>query len=90
MPFWIFRPRRDDDFTSRLERARNEGFRTGFREGKLFRLAAGQAFERVQALDWLDSVVEDGRAELEDQHAWESEIDAWDISCRIAFLVELT
>lgn len=83
-------PKRDDDFTSRLERARNEGFRIGSREGKLFRLAVGNAFEREQALDWLNSVVEDGRAELEDQHAWEREIEAWDMCCRIAFLVELT
>jgi hypothetical protein len=89
MPFFSW-PKRGDDFTSRLERARTEGFRTGFREGGLFRLAVGESYKREQALDWLNSVVDDGRAELEDQHAWEREVEAWDICCRIAFLLELT
>jgi hypothetical protein len=72
-----------------MQRARDEGYRCGAREGKLFRLAVGTDFVRDQVMDWLTNVVEDGRSELEDQHATEKEIDAWDMSCRIAFLLEI-
>jgi hypothetical protein len=90
MPFLVFASRRHDSFQSRMERARNEGFLCGTREGKLFKLAVGKVFERQQGMDWLDTVIESGRAELEDQHAWKREVEAWDMSCRIAFLVEIT
>jgi hypothetical protein len=89
MPFWDFKPGRDDSFRSRLERARQEGFRTGAREGKLFKLGAGKEFDRQRAMDWLDAAIESGRVELEDQHAWEREIETWDMCCRIAFLLEI-
>lgn len=72
-----------------MERARNEGFSRGSREGKLFKLAVSKVFDRQQALDWIDAVTEEGRADLADQHAWEREIEAWDMTCRIAFLVEI-
>jgi hypothetical protein len=53
-------------------------------------LAVGKVFEREQALDWLTTAIDDGRAELEAQHALEREIEAWDMSCRIAFMVAIT
>jgi len=80
-----------DTFAARIHRAKKEGFARGLREGKSFRLAikrAGCGRERIYV--WLNSVVDDGRAELEAQHALEREVEAWDMSCRIAFLVEIT
>ena len=38
-------------------------------------LAVGKVFEREQALDWLTTAIDDGRAELEAQHALEREIE---------------
>ena len=80
-----------DTFAARIHRAKQEGFACGSREGKSFRLAvknAGYGRERVYV--WLNSVVHEGRAELEAQHSLEREVEAWDMSCRIAFLVEIT
>jgi hypothetical protein len=80
-----------DTFAARIQRAKKEGFACGSREGKLFRLAVGKVgVARDQAHGWLNTVVNDGRAELEAQHALEREIETWDISCRIAFMVEIT
>jgi len=84
----LFRER-DDSFRARLKRAKSEGFLCGSREGKLFKLAVGDAFEQQQALDWLSNVIDEGRSELLDQHAWEREVEAWDMCCRIAFLLEI-
>jgi hypothetical protein len=85
------RSARLDTFDARIQRAKDEGFACGSGEGKLFRLAVGKVvFTRRQAHGWLNTVVDDGRAELEAQYALESEIEAWDISCRIAFMVEIT
>jgi hypothetical protein len=89
MPLQIFRPGRTDSFPSRMKRARNEGYLRGSREGRLFTLAVGESFKREQALDWLDTVIEEGRAELDYQHASDREVEAWDMSCRIAFFVEI-
>jgi hypothetical protein len=89
MPWLIDRSQRPDDFRSRVKRARNEGYLLGAREGKLFKLAVGQSFTHEQALDWLNNIIEEGREELEDQHAAEREVEAWDMSCRIAFLLEI-
>jgi hypothetical protein len=63
--------------------------RAGTREARLFRLAVRKDFERRQAMDWLQTIVDEGRGELEAQHALEREVDAWDMSCRIAFLVRI-
>ena len=90
MPFLASKTGRADSFQARMQRARDEGFLRGAREGKLFKLSVGKVFDRQQALDWLDNVIDEGRSELADQHAWEREIEAWDMACRIAFLVELT
>ena len=85
-----FRQLRADTFTARIQRARSEGFACGSREGKLFRLAVGKVgFARDQVHGWLNTVVDDGRAELEAQHALDREIEAWDMSCRISFMVEI-
>jgi hypothetical protein len=79
-------------FAARIQRAKTEGFACGSREGKLFRLAVGKVIftQRDQVHEWLNTVVSDGRAELEAQRAHDREVEAWDMSCRIAFLVEIT
>ena len=85
-----FRLLRADTFAARIQRAKSEGFACGSREGKLFRFAVGKVgFARDQVHGWLDTVIDDGRAELEAQHALDREIEAWDMSCRIAFMVEI-
>jgi hypothetical protein len=84
-----FQTRRADSFTARMQRARNEGYSRGAREAKPFKLAVGKVFDRAKTLDWLSTAIDDGRAELESQHALEREIEAWDMSCRIAFLVAI-
>jgi hypothetical protein len=80
---------RADTFSSRMKRAKDEGYLCGSREAKLCKLAVGKAFTRDHAIDWLDSTIDEGRVELECQHATDREIEAWDMSCRIAFLVEI-
>jgi hypothetical protein len=85
----IFKTARAHTFEARMKRARNEGYARGAREAKLFKLAVRKDFERGQALGWLQTIVEEGRGELEAQHALEREIEAWDMSCRIAFLVKI-
>jgi hypothetical protein len=89
MPFPTFRAARADTFVARIQRAKRDGFACGAREAKLFKLAVGKVFERKQALDWLSTAIDNGRAELESQHALEREVEAWDMSCRIAFVVEI-
>jgi hypothetical protein len=89
MPIPTLRRGRADTFEGRLQRSRNEGYARGAGEARLFKLAAGKDFGRPQALDWLGAAIDDGRTELEAQHALEREIEAWDMSCRIAFLVAI-
>jgi hypothetical protein len=57
--------------------------------GALGRGHAGPDDSR-QALDWLNTAIDDGRTDLQDQRALESEIDAWDTSCRIMFMVQIS
>jgi hypothetical protein len=85
----IFKAARAETLQARMKRARNEGYARGALEAKIFKLAVGKQFERAQGMDWLQTVVEEGRSELETQHAWEREIEAWDISCRVAFLLAI-
>jgi len=89
MLFASFKTTRAHTFEARMQRARNEGYSRGALEAKLFRLALGKVFEREQVLDWLTTAINDGRAELEAQHALVREIETWDMSCRIAFLVAI-
>jgi hypothetical protein len=90
MPFpTFFRPSRTDTFQARMQRARSEGYSRGAREAKLFKFAVGKVFVREQAYDWLSTAIDDGRAELQAQHALEREIEVWDMSCRIAFMIEI-
>jgi hypothetical protein len=89
--FHTFRSKgRPDTLSGRIARSRNEGYLRGAHEAKLFRLAMAGTFRRQQALDWLNIAIDDGRAELEAQHALEGEIEAWDLSCRIMFMVMVT
>jgi hypothetical protein len=85
----VFRQGRAGSYQARMKRARDDAYSRGFLEAGLFKLAVGKDFERKQALDWLNTVIDDGRSELVDQHAREREIEAWDMSCRIAFLVAI-
>jgi hypothetical protein len=87
--FWFRRNVRTDDLSGRITRARNEAYLRGAQEAKIFRLATGGVYRWEQALDWLTTVIEDGRAELEAQHALDREVEAWDMSCRIMFWVTL-
>jgi hypothetical protein len=89
MPIRTLRPGRVDTLEARLQRARNEGYARGTGEARLFKLAVGRDFGRPQALDWLGTTIDDGRTELEAQHALEREIEAWDMSCRIAFMIAI-
>jgi hypothetical protein len=90
MPLPILRKTRADTFAARIRRARVEGYLRGAHEAGLFKRAIGEVtFGRQQAIEWLNKAIEDGRAELESQHAWDREIEAWDMSCRIAFLVAI-
>jgi hypothetical protein len=49
-----------------------------------------KGFERSQAIGWLDTVIEEGRADLLAQRAINREIDAWEMSCRIMFMVAIS
>lgn len=67
-----------------------EGYASGAREAALFKIAKGPiVYERQRALDWLNKAINTGRTDLQSQHALEREIEAWDMSCRIAFLVAI-
>lgn len=77
------------EFSERMRRARQEGAFRGAQEGKLYRMAVGKGPDRSKALDWLGNAIDEGRTELVAQHASEREIEAWDMACRIAFLLEL-
>jgi hypothetical protein len=72
-----------------MRRTRTEGLLRGRQESKLLRLALGNGFDRAKAIDWLNAAVSEGRAELEAQRATEREVEAWDMACRIAFLLEM-
>ena len=90
MLFRTLRVGRDaDPFRGRTRHARKEGALCGRREAKLFRLALGTTADRAKAIDWLNNAVSEGRAELEAQHALEREVEAWDMACRVAFLLEI-
>ena len=80
---------RSHTFAGRLARSQEEGYARGEHEAKLFCIATGGSFHPQQAWDWINTAIEDGRAELEAQHASEREVEAWDMSCRIMFLVTL-
>jgi hypothetical protein len=80
----------DESLSARLERARRSGYADGGREAKLMLLAIGKGFEQSQAIGWLNTVIEEGRADLIAQQAIDREIDAWDMSCRIMFSVTIS
>jgi hypothetical protein len=76
--------------TDRVAQAKLAGSARGALEAKLFRLSrSGKSPDYQQALDWLQAIVDEGRTELETQHAFERELSGWEMSCRIAFMVRL-
>jgi hypothetical protein len=89
MPIASLRPDRIDSREARLQRARDRGYASGTSEARLFKSSVGKGYGRSQALDWLCEAVAVGRTDLSSQHAQEREIDAWDMSCRIAFMVAI-
>jgi hypothetical protein len=46
--------------------------------------------EKSQAIGWLNTVIEEGRADLRAQRAIDREINVWDMSCRIMFMVTIS
>jgi hypothetical protein len=89
VPLQILNLRRADTFLSRIQRGRDDGYAREFLEGRLFKLAVAEGFKREQLFDWLDNAIDEGREERDLQHASEREAEAWDMSCRIAFFVEI-
>ena len=89
MRFFTFKRTGADTFEARMHRARNEGYVRGAREAKQFKAAVGKVLERERAVDWLNNAIYDGRADLQAQNVAKREIEAWDTSCRIAFLVAI-
>ena len=73
----------------RMRRACKEGILRGRREAKLFSSTAGMATDRAKAIDWINTAVSKGRAELEAQRALESAVEAWDMAGLVAFLLEI-
>lgn len=47
-----------DDLSGHMARARDQAYLRGAHEGKMFRLAAGSSYQRRQALDWLNTVID--------------------------------
>jgi hypothetical protein len=86
---FTFKRTQADTLEARMRRARNEGCVRGAKEAELFKARVGKVFERERALDWVNNAICDGRADLQSQHALEREIEAWDMSCRIAFLIRI-
>ena len=89
MPFRGFRSGLEGTFGERMRRAKTEGSWRGSQEAKLFVLAAGKALNRAKAMYWLTTAIDDGRDELEAQRATAREVEAWDMACRVAFLIEI-
>jgi hypothetical protein len=82
------RPNRGDTYLARLQCMREEGHAKGSAEGQLFLRTFGTTKFQPQVVhDWLSRVVAQGRGELVAQHALDQEIEAWDMACRVAFLL---
>jgi hypothetical protein len=72
-----------------MERARQSGYADGSEEARLMLIALGKQFERSKAIGWLNTAVEKGRADKLVQRAIGREIDTWEMSCRIVFVVTI-
>lgn len=86
----LFGPRsnRSSVYLAHLRRMREEGHARGAAEGRLFMQAIGKTkFQPHEVHTWLSRVVAEGRAELKAQNELDREIEAWDMACRVAFLL---
>jgi hypothetical protein len=87
---WVFAGKPAvNSYVARMERARRAGYTHGSHEAHLFQITIGKDADRDKAIDWLNASVEIGREELLAQRAFDREIEAWDISCRIMFMVTI-
>jgi hypothetical protein len=75
--------------SARMERARQSGYADGDREAGLMLRAFGKQFEQSKAIGWLNNAIEKGRAALLAQRTIDREVDAWEMSYRIMFLVTI-
>jgi hypothetical protein len=82
-------PKSHKSLAARMKRARQSGYADGDREAELMLLALGKQFEHSKAIGWLNIAVEKGRSRLSMQRI-DREIDAWEMSCRIMFLVKIS
>jgi hypothetical protein len=74
-------------YRARLEKMREGRLCERWQEAGMFRLAAGKYYPPPHAHDWINQAIEEGRRELEAQHALEREIETWDMACRTMFLL---
>jgi hypothetical protein len=64
----------DGLLASRIARTRGVGYPRGTSEARLMLRALGEKFERSRAVPWLNTAVQEGRVELQEQHAIDREI----------------
>jgi hypothetical protein len=79
----------DTSLSARMDRARQSGYADGDREAGLMLSAFGRQFEQAQAVGWLNTAIDKGRAAKSMLRVIDREIDAWDMSCRIMFMVTI-
>lgn len=79
----------DRSLAARIRRARQSGYADGGREAGLMLIALGKKFDKTKAIGWLNTAVEKGRAAKLRRRRIDCEIDAWEMSCRIMFVVTM-
>jgi hypothetical protein len=77
----------DWDAAERLDRLRQDAYRRGAEEARLFLSQAGSSFTYEDVRKRLDQIIAAGRSELEAKSIARQDIEAWDTACRIMFLL---